>query len=170
MTVRFGSPTVADAQTIAELFRTSFIETFGHLYAAEDLASFLAGKSAADFAGELGDPAFHFQLAITDDATALGFVRLGPPDFPVEALPGTIQLHQIYVLEAATGQGVGARLMDWATERARNLGASHLQLSVYVDNHRARRFYAKRNYHEIASYKFMVGNHADEDIIMRRAL
>ncbi|MEO6248075.1 MAG: GNAT family N-acetyltransferase [Sphingomicrobium sp.] len=159
--------TPADAPLIAELFRTSFTETFGHLYAPEDLADFLATKTADDFAAELGDPAFHFQLARAADGTALAFVKLGPPDFPVETPPDTIELRQIYVLEAATGQGVGAALMDWATVKARATGARHLQLSVYIANHRARRFYARRGYVEIASYRFMVGNHADEDIIMR---
>jgi len=170
MTATLTDASMADAATIAALFRASFTETFGHLYAPENLAAFLATKTAADFALELADPAFHFQLARVADGTALGFVKLGPPDFPVETPPGTIELRQIYVLEAATGQGIGTMLMDWATAHARTLGASHLQLSVYIDNHRARRFYAKRGYIEIASYKFMVGNHADEDIIMRAAL
>lgn len=163
-------PTVADAAAIAELFRTSFAETFGHLYAAEDLALFLASKTREAFAEELADPAFHFQWARDDDGTPLGFVKLGPPDFPIETPPATIELRQIYVLEFATGQGLGARLMDWATDRARSVGATHLQLSVYIDNHRARRLYTKRGFAEIGGYTFMVGNHADEDIIMRASL
>jgi ribosomal protein S18 acetylase RimI-like enzyme len=162
--------TEADAPLIAALFRESFTETFGHLYAAEDLAAFLASKTPADFAREIADPAFHFQLAVSADGNPLGFVKLGPPDFPVETPPGTIELRQIYVIERATGQGIGAKLMDWATDRARLIGARHLQLSVFIDNARARRFYEKRGFSVIASYKFMVGNHADEDLIMRAPL
>lgn len=170
MTALLTDVTVAEAELIADLFRTSFVATFGYLYAPEDLAAFLADKSATSFAAELADPDFHFQFARAPDGTPLGFVKLGPPDFPVATPPDTIELRQIYVLESATGQGLGARLMDWATDRARIVGARHLQLSVYIDNHRARRFYAKRGYVEIASYTFMVGSHADEDIIMRVAL
>jgi len=163
-------PTTRDAAVIADLFQTSFTETFGHLYAAENLALFLSGKTPAAFAEELANPAFHFQLAQDADGIAVGFVKLGPPDFPVETPPATIALRQIYVLESATGQGIGARLMDWANDRARSVGATHLQLSVYIDNHRARGVYIKRGFTEIGSYIFMVGNHADEDIIMRVAL
>ena len=159
----------ADAPLIATLFEQSFIEAFGHLYAPEDLAAFLATKTQADFAREIGDPTFHFQLA-SRDADPVGFVKLGPPDFPVETPPATIELRQLYVLDRATGQGFGARLMDWATAAARATGAEHLQLSVYIDNHRARCFYERRGFTAIASYKFMVGNHADEDLIMRLAL
>ena len=163
-------PTTSDAAVIADLFRTSFTETFGHLYAAENLALFLASKTPATFAEELADPAFHFQLAVHDNGAAVGFVKLGPPDFPIETPPATIELRQIYVIESATGQGIGARLMNWATDRARSVGATHLQLSVYIDNHRARRLYTKRGFSEIGGYTFMVGNHADEDIIMRASL
>ena len=42
-----------------------------------------------------------------------------------------------------------------------------MTLSVYVDNHRARRFYEKRGFEEVGQYKFMVGNHEDDDRIMR---
>ena len=159
----------ADAPLIATLFEQSFVEAFSQLYAAEDLAAFLATKTRADFAREIADPTFHFQIA-RRDADPVGFVKLGPPDFPVATPPATIELRQIYVLDRATGQGTGARLMDWATATARATGARHLQLSVYIDNHRARRFYERRGFTAIASYKFMVGNHADEDLIMRLAL
>ena len=43
-------------------------------------------------------------------------------------------------------------------------------LSVYVDNHRARRFYERYGFEEIGTYAFMVGNHADEDHLMRLVL
>ena len=162
--------TEADATLVADLFRDSFTETFGHLYAPEDLAVFLASKTPADFTLEIADPAFHFQVAGGAEGKPLGFVNLGPPNFPIETPPGTIELRQIYVLEHATGQGVGAALMDWAIDRAQVSGARHLQLSVYIDNARARRFYEKRGFAVIVSYTFMVGNHADEDIIMRAAL
>ena len=43
-------------------------------------------------------------------------------------------------------------------------------LSVYVDNHRARRFYARNGFEDRGRYAFMVGAHADEDRLMRRML
>ncbi|MEO7787010.1 MAG: GNAT family N-acetyltransferase [Sphingomicrobium sp.] len=170
MTALLTEATSADAALVAALFRTSFTETFAHLYAPEDLAAFLATKTPADFARELADPAFHFQLARAADDTAIGFVKLGPPDFPVETPPDTIELRQIYVLEAAIGQGVGARLMDWAMTHARSIGARHMQLSVFIDNHRARRLYERNGFAAVGIYTFMVGSQADEDIILRAAL
>ena len=74
------------------------------------------------------------------------------------------------MLDGWQGTGIGPALFDWAAERARERGARHLQLTVFVDNHRAKAFYERRGFAEVGRYAFMVGNHADEDIILRRAL
>ena len=57
--------------------------------------------------------------------------------------------------------------MDWAMEEARVRGASEMYLTVYTDNHRAKRFYERYGFEEVGPYSFMVGSQADEDIIMR---
>ena len=160
---------VAEAGVVATLFRASFVETFGALYTAENLARFLAEKSQGVFAAELADPQFAFQIA-WQDGEAIGFAKLGPPELPVETPPATIELRQLYVLERATGGGVGAMLMEWARRETRTRQARHLQLSVYTDNHRARRFYQHHGFAEVGQYHFMVGDHADEDVVLRVVL
>jgi RimJ/RimL family protein N-acetyltransferase len=41
---------------------------------------------------------------------------------------------------------------------------------VYTDNPRARRVYERFGFELVGPYAFMVGNQADEDIIMRKRL
>lgn len=159
----------ADAGPVADLFARSFGETFAHLYRPEDLAAFLHSASAEAFERELADPSFDFRIAEAA-GQAVGFAKLGKASLPVETPPGTLELGQIYVLNAWQGTGIGAALFDWAAKRARDRGADYLQLTVYVDNHRARAFYERRGFVEVGRYDFMVGSHADEDIIMRAAL
>src|SRR3990170_882933 len=130
----------ADAALIADLFARSFCETFAHLYKADDLAAFLGQATAEAFAVELADPTFDFRLAEADGA-AVGFAKLGKASLPVETPPDSLELWQIYVLNAWQGSGIGPALFDWAAQRARKRGARHLQLTVYVDNHRAKAFY-----------------------------
>ena len=60
--------------------------------------------------------------------------------------------------------------MQWVMDEARTRGAEQLFLSVFVDNHRAQRFYARYGFEQVGTYAFMVGDHADEDLIMRALL
>lgn len=163
---RNGRP--GDGGAIADLFRTSFVATFGHLYSDEDLGTFLAAVTGQAFETELADPRFSLRLAEEDGALA-GFAKLGPDALP-GAAGGSLELYQLYVLEPWKGRGIASALMDWAIASAREQGASELRLTVYIDNHRARRFYERYGFAEVGKYVFMVGNHADDDRIMSLAL
>ena len=66
-----------------------------------------------------------------------------------------------------TAAGIAGAMMDWAIDEARRRCAGELYLTVYTDNHRARRIYERYGFEEIGPYAFMVGEQADEDIIMR---
>jgi ribosomal protein S18 acetylase RimI-like enzyme len=55
--------------------------------------------------------------------------------------------------------------MDWVIASARARGAARIVLSVYVDNHRAKRFYERYGFREIGKYEFRVGDHIDDDRI-----
>jgi GNAT superfamily N-acetyltransferase len=169
MTVVYRAGEVEDAGAIAELFAQSFTATFGHLYPPEDLGAFLATVTAERFRQELGDPRYRFRLA-EDGGRLAGYIKLGPPELPVETPPDTIELCQLYVLDRWHGSGIAARLMEWALEWAASQGARHVQLSVYIDNHKARRFYERFGFTPVGRYDFMVGSHADEDIVLRHVV
>ena len=61
-------------------------------------------------------------------------------------------------------------MMDWAIDEGRRRGAEEMYLTVFTDNERARALYRRYGFVEVGPYAFMVGNHADEDIIMRLEL
>ena len=165
-TYRDANP--SDAAVLAAFFRDSFSATFGHLYAPEDLAAFLAQSPPERWRAELTDPGYVVRLA-EQDGRLLGFAKLGPPALP-GAPSSAVELRQLYVAEAAQGTGVAPTLMDWVLATARARGAAELWLSVYVDNHRARRFYARYGFEDVGPYAFMVGGHEDEDRLMRLRL
>ena len=167
--VRYRDAGISDAALLADLFARSFCETFAHLYRPEDLAAFLDTVTAEAFTVELSDPAFEIRIAEADEAP-VGFAKLGKPSLPIETPADTLELRQIYVLTGWQGAGIGPALFDWAAGRARARGGRLLQLTVYIDNHRAKAFYQRRGFAEVGRYDFMVGNHADEDVILRAAL
>lgn len=157
----------ADAAALAELGTRSFVVKFGELYRPEDLASFLAGShSEAKVAAEIADPGMRIMLA-EDHGRLLGFCKLVMAcGWPEHARGGqAIELKQLYTDPAATGQGIGARLMDWAIDQARAAGADEVQLSVYSDNPGAQKFYRRYGFDKVADIHFMVGEQRDEEFL-----
>ncbi|WP_010543702.1 GNAT family N-acetyltransferase [Sphingomonas elodea] len=165
----YRDATPADAAVLHALYRESFVATFGHLYAPEDLARFFAPLTLEARIAELEDP--HCAFRIVEDAHgAAGYCKVGPLHLPAATKGPALELDELYLLDRAKGSGAAQTLMDWAIATARARGAAELWLSVYVDNHRAKRFYARNGFEDRGPYAFMVGNHADEDRLMRRAL
>jgi ribosomal protein S18 acetylase RimI-like enzyme len=169
MTTTYRNATLADAVALDRIFDTVFCDTFAHLYRPEDLNTFLESFGVSDWEKQLVDPAFACRIAEVD-GEAIGYVKLGPLKLLVEEDSPSLLLDQLYILKPYHGVGVAHALMDWTTEEARRRGAERLFLTVYVENHRARRFYDRYGFEEVGRYDFMVGNHADEDIIMRKIL
>ena len=161
--------TVADLPAIDRVFRESFCDTFAHLYSPENLDAFLAQFTLEAWAEEFADARYRFRVAQAD-GEVVGYVKLGPPALPVETVKTAVELRQIYLLPKCHGQGVGKRLTDWAIDEARRLGGEELYLTVYVDNHRAKALYQHYGFEAVGQYDFMVGDQADEDIIMRKTL
>jgi len=171
MTITTRIATVADATTLSQLGTATFVETFGHLYSPANLAKFLENHSAAHWATELADADYAVQLAFERD-TPIGYAKLGPPHLPFEPQPGrfAVELRQLYVLAHWHGSGVAKMLTDWLIATARQRGAQDLYLSVFTQNPRAQAFYRRYGFESVGEYAFMVGDHADADLVMRAKL
>ncbi len=163
-TLRVATP--ADAALLVDLGRRSFAETFGPLYAPADLAAFLATHTISGWDAALNDPATRVMIAEAGGVAA-GYARVGPPTLPFAALGHPVELRQFYVLAPWHGSGLAHRMIDQVFAAARALGGTSLWLSVFVDNHRARAFYDRYGFTFVQRYAFMVGTHADEDLILR---
>jgi GNAT superfamily N-acetyltransferase len=148
-----------------------FTETFGHLYRPQDLAQFLRDAfGPTGLPAQIGDPAYRIRVA-TDDGIIAGFCKMGRCGLPSPPVPeNAAELKQLYVLKPWQGAGVAQAMMEWVIAAARSDGAGHLALSVYADNHRAQRFYARYGMAEIGAHGFMVGEQMDDDRIWSVAL
>lgn len=160
---------IDDAPAVDALFRHGFIDTFAHLYDPKDLAAFFAGFTQQAWRSEIADPDLAFRLA-EEDGTLAGFAKISSVTLPVEPAGPAAELRQLYVLKSWHGTGIAQALMEWVLAEARRRGAEELYLSVFTDNHRAKSFYARYGFEAVGPYVFMVGSHADEDIIMRLKL
>jgi diamine N-acetyltransferase len=169
VTVNYRDSELADGAALRELFAESFIETFGHLYRPADLEEFLETNSEAKWQANLTDPQVAIRVAEIDGELA-GFVELAPKKLPYETASPALELRRLYLRSSAHGRGIADELMKWALQEAAARGAHELVLSVYVDNHRARRFYERHGFEAVGRYDFMVGSHADEDLILRHII
>jgi len=159
-----------DGAVLGGLARATFIETFGNLYTLPDLETFLVGVSDAAYAAELADPDVEVRFAEAG-GIPIGFCKISSLKLPADTgAASAVELRQLYIFRPWQGAGIADVLTRWAMARARARGADEMWLSVFTENPRARRFYARYGFVEIAPYRFMVGNQADEDILCRAML
>ncbi len=168
--IKYRDATAGDGALLGGIARATFIETFGTLYSLENLAGFLAQGTDAAYAAELADPDIEVRFA-EDQGVAVGFCKISSLKLPANPEGRkAMELRQLYVFRPWHGVGIADVLTRWALDRARTRGADEVWLSVYTQNPRARRFYARHGFEEIAPYKFMVGTQADEDVLCRATL
>lgn len=170
MSVAFRLAGTDDAPALSRLGAETFTETFGHLYQPADLAAFLTNHGEEEWRRELADPDFAVLIAENDDGEAIGYAKVGPPHLPFEPRGTAVELRQFYLLEPWQGRGLADQMMQWVIDEAERRGGDDLYLSVFIDNHRARKFYERWGFVAEGRYAFMVGDHADEDVVMRRPL
>jgi diamine N-acetyltransferase len=165
--------TLADVPALAALGRESFTDAFGHLYRPEDLADFLAeAHDEGAISSEIAGDACRHRLAVGEDGTLLGYCKLRHPSKLAELSKAAdpLELAQLYCAASATGQGVGAALMDWALEEASAGGHDAVLLSVYSENYGAQRFYQRYGFAKTADTIFKVGEQIDEEYLFEKPL
>lgn len=160
----------ADAETVAAIGAETFIETFGHLYPAQDLRDYLAeAYNLERTRADLADPAKATWL-VEADGEAIGYALAGPCGLPHDDVtPDCGELKRIYLRQARQGGGLGARLFAETMAWLQRQGPSPVWLGVWSENHGAQRFYARHGFTKVGEYNFHVGQTVDLEFILRRA-
>lgn len=160
----------ADAATLSSLASDCFIETFGHLYAAEDLDAFLREAYAVEaWAALLRDSGYATWLLENGDE-AIGYVLAGPCGLPhADAQPEDGELKRLYLRAHAQNGGWGRKLCDIALAWLERDGPRTLWVGVWSENVGAQRFYARDGFERVGDYEFPVGQVRDHEFILRRS-
>jgi ribosomal protein S18 acetylase RimI-like enzyme len=168
--LRLAGP--ADAPALAALASNAFVAAFGHLYSAEDLGTFLAQHRTPEvYRQDMANPGTRIALAEADGALAGYALVHWPSEFASKSdASRPMALHQLYCAPSATGRGIGAALMEWALDTARQQRRDAVQLSVFSENYGAQRFYARHGFAKIADIDFWVGNHRDHEFLFELRL
>lgn len=157
---------VDDAETLVALSTDTFTETFGHLYAPEDLETFLDSAYDLDKHKKLlADPDYGVWL-LEDGDDSVGYVLAGPCGLPHDDVqPDDQEIKRLYVRSTHQSSGYGAHLMDTALNW---IGDKTVWLGVWSENYGAQRFYERYGFGEVGEYFFEVGEHRDQEYIFKR--
>lgn len=170
---RLRRATTNDAAALAAITISTFTETFGHLYPAEDLQTYLAKFSVDSCRKQLADQNSAVWFVTTRDASSkeivAGFVLAGRCQLPVKHLePNAGEVKQLYLDAAYQNLKLGTRLMDTALTWLEAQQLSPLYVGVWSENFGAQRFYARYGFSKVGDYGFPVGKTIDHEFILKR--
>ncbi len=143
----------ADLPTIQRLLLDTWLDAYGSFIPREDLVGYLNTQySHAKLEALYVDPDVTGLVAAVDGAV-VGYAKL----YHARA-EQRFYVHQLYILPARQGLGLGHRLMACAEERARALGFDRIWLGVMVRNTQAVEWYKKMGFTVTETAPFTMGS------------
>ncbi len=161
----------ADIPALAAFSAASFSQTFEGQYAQGDLSRFLSESHSADFYKKaLSVDGTHIWVALESDEI-VGYLKVGKNTLPCDPpRPEAFEISRLYLAPQQHGTGLAQRLMEMGFDYARGLGFREVTLSVFSENPRAQRFYARLGFQKIGTYDYYVGDHIDLEWILLKTL
>jgi len=143
----------SDLPAIQRLLLDTWLDAYGAFIPREDLTGYLqAHYSQAKLEALFDDPDVTGLVADAEGAV-VGYAKLYHA-----RVEQRFYVHQLYILPAKQGLGLGRRLMACAEERARELGADRIWLGVMVKNAQAVAWYKKLGFTAIETSPFVMGS------------
>ncbi|MBS4064714.1 MAG: GNAT family N-acetyltransferase [Chitinophagaceae bacterium] len=171
MEIQIRKATVADAELIADLSRTTFYDAFAKDNTKENMDDFMNNVFTKDaLMQEVLNNEGIFILAF-DGEEAVGYARMREQN-KEQILEGenAVEIARIYSTQAAIGKGVGPALMKACIDIALDMKRSVIWLGVWEKNQRAIAFYQKWGFEKFGEHIFPIGTDPQTDWLMKKAL
>lgn len=162
--------TAADVPAIARLGAATFVETFGSMYAPEDLSAFLSGsRSETVYAALLQEQDVSIWLAELEGAGPVGYAVAGNCKLPVANLEAEAgEVRELYVLADYQQHRLGTQLLTAALQWLAARNRAPLYVGVWSENYGAQRLYGRFGFEKAGEYDFPVGCHVDREFILKQ--
>jgi GNAT superfamily N-acetyltransferase len=163
--------TAADLAAYGELCRRTFEETYRDHHDEDALARHVAATFRDErLRDELADPE-RLVLAVTCDAAWVAYALLerGPSPSTVRG-DRPREIVRFYVASSWQGRGVAAPLMAAALDAARAAGCDVAWLTVWEQNSRALRFYARQGFVPVGRTTYLFDGTPENDLLLAVAL
>jgi len=161
----------ADLQTLQQIGKETFYETFSKHNSEAEMQKYLAESFASEkILKELNTPESQFFIA-WEDESPVGYLKVNSGKAQTELQDGTaIEIERIYVKSSHQGKKVGQLLFDKALEIARQQNKNYIWLGVWEENKKAVNFYTKNGFTEFDKHIFRLGNDEQTDLMMKKVL
>lgn len=169
MTFSLRTAVPGDEHALALVGQATFLETFaGILEGADVVAHCRDQHAAARYAAGLRRRSATLGIAeVPPGGAPVGYFWLDAAQLPVADPRDTdVELKRIYVLSRFHGTGIGAGLLVAALAAARTRAAGRMLLGVYAGNERARAFYTRHGFRQVAERRFQVGHRSYDDAVL----
>lgn len=160
-----------DAETIADLSRKTFKDTFAPFNTENDMEVFLKEQfTRYSLITEVGVSCNSFYLAYAGEQLA-GYVKLRERENPKELNGlGALEIARLYATQDMVGKGIGSRLMQHSINIARQKQKQVIWLAVWEKNKRALDFYLKWGFEIFGKQVFILGTDLQKDWLMKKIL
>lgn len=162
---------IQDVETLKEIGRLTFSETFSSENSEEDMREYLKKEfSTEKLKTELTDKNAEFYFAELDDKV-IGYLKVNFGQSQTEIKDkNALEIERIYVLKEFHGKKIGQILYDKAIELAKEKNVEYVWLGVWEQNPRAIRFYEKNGFVAFDKHIFKLGKDEQTDIMMKLKL
>ncbi|AUX11121.1 GNAT family N-acetyltransferase [Latilactobacillus sakei] len=149
----------------------TFTDTFGADNSKQDLADYLeSAYNDLQLTSEITNPNSAFYFIKHNDDIA-GYLKLNSNDAQTEkSAPDSLEVERIYILPTFKRLGLGTQLIEYAIKTAQDMHKAHIWLGVWEHNTGALAFYTKLGFKQIGDHIFQLGDDAQRDLIMQKAL
>ena len=163
--------TVKESQELAHFSASTFYETFASCNTKEDMDMYLLEKCSEEkMAAELSEAGNHFFFARLN-SEIVGYIKLRTSVFPLQLeTKNCIEIERIYVASTFHGKKIGAQLMQFCLNYAKDRHFSILWLAVWEHNSKAYEFYKKWGFEKFGDHIFMLGKDKQKDILLKKTL
>lgn len=151
--------TPIDAELLAELGKTTFLESHSHSASKKDIANYVKTKFAVEtFERELKQAKNHYHILYHDE-TPIGYSKMvlnvKHKNIPIDH---ATKLERLYVLEKHHHLKLGLELFKFCVTFSKKHDQSGMWLYTWIENHKALAFYKKAGFKIVGSYDFKISD------------
>ncbi|MFT9495252.1 GNAT family N-acetyltransferase [Anaerosolibacter sp.] len=154
--------TLVDSNILGEIHSESLQEAFKSIIPDHILnEEFCAERRAKGFTRELSEASPKTAIAFEGNESA-GLISFGKSRYDNNDTPW-IEIWRVYIIPKFWGNGLAKDLMEWAVKEVQEKNFTNIELWVFEENIRARKFYEKIGFiHDNNLQVINVGNELKE--------